>query len=309
MSIIENIFSSKIRTMVIRVLLFTLVIEALIWGIVILVDDSSSSLSYYASSLSLTTKLQLVFWVIAGLLTSAVFGSWSAVKGDQFAKVLALVGICFSVIAAILQFLLIFGVVPMYEASSDLYSLSFGGPSMVLKIMTTCFVTAVTAIVLSLVVCIDENGDMIMPSKVVAIVCGLSFWVCMIFVIFAGTSGDVAMLVTKALPLAGMMMSCFAISTGVAVVLSWSNRRDKIDKLLAGPVKEASETYQKVLDIQDEERARLAKEKAKLDAMPPLQSEDMAPTVSHDGEVKVDSGMPEAQPENQSDSGSNTEVL
>jgi hypothetical protein len=107
------------------------------------------------------------------------------------------------------------------------------------------------------------------------------------FVIFAGTS-DAASLISKGLPLAGVMLAAFTITCISAVLMSWFNRRDKIEAALIRVDgmhdQEKKADFDTIIETSVEERVAKAK---KLEAMAPLQDDEMAPTVNRDNEINV----------------------
>jgi len=293
---------SNVKIKIIRFLVGILLLEAIVWAIMIMVDSSSSSSSL--TGLPLASRFQLMFWVFAGVLIGAVLGFRCLEKGEKISRIAAWTGMIAGLVAALIQLALIWGLFSIIEVTG-LYS---AGLSVIGKIMLAATIIALSGIGVGLVSIIEDNGSSIGALKFTAMICGACFCLITVILIFVSLS-DVSEAFGKALPISGVAASCFVISSFVALLLSWFNRKDAINKMLAGettnntqsvdfdannkprPANDSS-NYSGVSDdiIEREVQERMAaeKEKAKQAAMPPLQDENLVPTVSRDNEVKIE---------------------
>ena len=294
-SINNNQSILKIRAGFIRTLLIALIIEAVILMISLMTYNPSTTsiYSYDYTPYILPTQLQATFWVTVGLLIGTVLGFRSMQKGNKAASVLAIIGLCAGGVAALLQLLVIWATSLLAGSSTDVW----------LRLMLTGTVTAVTTIAISLVMCIDENGELIGFSKIISTISGGGFWLCALFMIFGGFA-DYMSLMTKTLPISGTFLACFVVSSIVALLLSRFNRYDTIsEKTIESGQKAKIETMKststgtdyikftnpEVAQIQEEEKKRLEKEKAERDAMPPLQADNMPPKITRDNQMVIGS--------------------
>ena len=286
--------NSNIKTTVTRVLIVILLIEALVWAGSILFEQPSSS-SMFSTSISLTTKFSLTFWALAGVLISCILAFRCMEKEEGLPKIMAIVGLASCAIGVVLQLAMIWELVGFIE-SNGVFSI---GITIMGKFMLAAMTTTAAAIGGALVMRIEENGDSITPLKYTALICGICFWLVTIFIIFADAS-NAGTLLTKGLPLSGVMLAAFVVTCISAILLSWFNRRDKIEMALAHADEigskdtNTSADFDKIIETSVEER--IAKKEA-LEATPPLQDEEMAPVVARDNEIKsavpVDLAAPE----------------
>lgn len=312
----------KYKNLTIKVLLVALVIEAVIWMIVALAnnpfasssrssipsyvgngaivqDSYSTSYNYYV----LSTQFQQMFWMIAGLLVVAVLGFRVLQKGDKMARKIAVIGMGAAAISAILQLIVIWGGAALMGDSSLIW----------LKIMLVGTATEVLATAVSLIMCIEENGELVGFSKIVAVISGIGLWICAMVATLGGVS-DYATFFGSFLSVITIVFSCFMVATGTAILLSWFNRRDKIDLLLARKDDGGTGSYSdirikkevvfkddgtvdggvKAVTITKNESAtvpgapvtkHVEKKEAEKEALPPLQADDMPPMVRREGEV------------------------
>ncbi len=277
--------NSNIKTTTTRVLIAILLIEALVWAGSILFEQPSSS-SMFSVGISLTTKFNLTFWALAGVLISCILAFRCMEKEEGLPKIMAIVGLASCAIGVVLQLAMIWELVGFIE-SNGMFSI---GVTIMGKFMLAAMTTTAAAIGGALVMRIEENGDSITPLKYTALISGICFWLVTIFVIFADAS-NAGTLLTKGLPLSGVMLAAFVVTCISAILLSWFNRRDKIEMALAHADEigskdiNTSADFDKIIETSVEER--IAKKEA-LEAMPPLQDEEMAPVVARDNEIGVD---------------------
>lgn len=286
--------NSNIKTTTTRVLIAILLIEALVWAGSILFEQPSSS-SMFSVGISLTTKFNLTFWALAGVLISCILAFRCMEKEEGLPKIMAIVGLASCAIGVVLQLAMIWELVGFIE-SNGMFSI---GITIMGKFMLAAMTTTAAAIGGALVMRIEENGDSITPLKYTALICGICFWLVTVFIIFADAS-NAGTLLTKGLPLSGVMLAAFVVTCISAILLSWFNRRDKIEMALAHADEigskdtNTSADFDKIIETSVEER--IAKKEA-LEATPPLQDEEMAPVVARDNEIKsavpVDLAAPE----------------
>ena len=271
--------SSRIKTTTIRVLIAILLIEALIWAGTVIFEKPSA----FGIGMSLTTRFNLMFWVIAGVLIASILAFRCMEKEQGLARIMAIVGLVSCAIAAILQLTLIWGLIGFVE-SNGLFSY---GISVMGKLMLAAMTTTVAAIGGAFVLRIEENGTSIASLKYTAFICGICFWLVTIFMIFADTS-NLSSLVTKGLPLSGVMLAAFVVTCITAVLLSWFNRRDRIEAALVRVDEMGSKDTGADFDqiIETSAKERMAR-KAELEARPPLQDEELAPVVARDNEINA----------------------
>lgn len=281
--------SNSIKTITIRVLIITLLVIALIWaGMIMFVQPDYSLLSTTATTMS---RFNTMFWIVAGALIVSVLAFRCLEKGEGIAKILAMVGLGACAVAVLLGLLVTWEIIPFVEITGAFTS----GVSVMGKLMLVAMTTTFAATGGALVSIIEENGDSIVPLKYTALGCGICFWLVTTLMIFVDASSSET-LYTKGLPLSGVMLSAFVVTCMVALLMSWFNRRDRIDNAIANigkkPIIDNSEdniSSNSGLDdiIEKTVEQRIAKEK-ELAARPPLQADDMAPTVSHRGGVRIE---------------------
>ena len=292
MSSINSIKTSdnNLKSTIIRVLTIIVVILAFFWLIMSLISDSSSSV--LDSSTPISAKFQLMFWSFGGALLGGILGLRCLEKGSRFVHTLALVGLISGAVSLLLQLLMIWGLIPLVESSLFTINITVLG-----RLMIATLATAVAAIAVGLVGLIKDDGNSISLLKMVSTVCGIGFWAITIVLLFMDFSA-MATSIIKALTMLGVMSSCFVVCSVAALILAWFDKKDKVEALLENKGSDGNNSQSSVNFgmglsedvIEKNVQARLAEEKVKAERekMPPLQSDEMAPTVSRDNEVKIE---------------------
>lgn len=282
MSILK--FDSKVstkndyKTITVRILIVLLLLDALAWAGTILFAQPSTSSYSYSTDISISVRLGVMFWIFAGALITAVFGFRCLSKGERTSKILAIIGLISCGVAMLLQLLLVWGIIPFVEASGMMSV----GVSAMGKFMFVATTTATAAILCALVAKINENGPLIAPLKYTALVCGICFWLATTLMIFVDAS-SFQTLFTKGLPLSGVLLAAFVVTGITAVLMSWFNRKDLIDELIAANAK-VGEDYIGMDEIMKKSAEEKAKKEKELASREPLQDNNMIPTAVHDDE-------------------------
>ena len=200
----------------------------------------------------------------------------------------------------ILQLAAIWEIIPLLE-SSGFFSVSL---STMGKITTFVTDTTFFAIIGALVMRIKANDKTVSILKLVMACCGLGLWLITVMAIFGLIDSLETM---KIISLGSIFLSCFVVSWLSALILSRFNRRDKEGDEIAG--KDEREMIIEKVEIKPDEGGSIEAEAVESDLagaemvesetvegakvgreeMPPLQSDDMSPTVKHESELNIGS--------------------
>lgn len=165
-----------------------------------------------------------------------------------------------------------------------------------MTVMAKLFLVAVDIAVMSFCVSntwsIEETVKPVRPLKITALICALY---CGIYSVVV-TIGDVQSVSDgRWYGLSGLAGFAFIVMVIAAAIVS-KNGKKKIEKEAAakiGDVKnaEVQATIQEMVEKEVQERLKEERAKAERDAMPPLQSDDLPPTVSRGNETKISVGQ------------------
>lgn len=206
-------------------------------------------------------------------------------KGDRIIQSFALVSLICNVIWLLLSFMFIWEVVPYMEYSGKYYSYHMTIPA---KMFSVAVNIAIMSFLISNVWSIEESLKPVRPLKITAIICALY---CGIYAAVM-TVGDVQLVDdVRWNALAGLAGLAFVLMTCAALIVSNSGTK-KNEKTVnnAGNVNstEMEAKIQEMVEKEVQERLKAEREKAEWDAMPPLQADDMPPSVNHDNNVKTE---------------------
>lgn len=202
-------------------------------------------------------------------------------KGEKLVQGFALAGFIANIIWLLLATLFIWEVMPLTE---NYYSSRM---TVMSKIMVAAIDAAIMCFFVSNVWSIEETVKPVRPLKITAIVCEIY---CGTYAIIV-TLGDIqTTLDSRWNALAGLAALAFIVMACAASIVSNSGKK-KAEKATVKAPQDSPEMQAAIKEmIEKEVQQRLAAEKAETehDAVPPLQDENMQPTVSRDNEVKLD---------------------
>ncbi len=263
-------------------------------------DSESTTTSSFSFSTPMYIKFQAMFWVFAEALIILLLGLRCIEKGNKISKYLAVIGLGFGLCSVILQLAAIWEIIPLLE-SSGFFSVSL---STMGKITTFVADTTFFAIIGALAMRIKANDKTVSILKLVMACCGLGLWLITVMAIFGLIDSLEAM---KIISLGSILLSCFVVSWLSALIISRFNRKDKEGDEIAG--KDEKEMIIEKVEIKPDEGGFVEAEavesdlagvkvteseavegaKVEREEMPPLQSDDMAPTVKHESELNIES--------------------
>lgn len=247
--------------------------ELVLGAILILVGSSSETI----------VRIQLTFLVLAISLFIAINNFIRMEKGEPLTQGFALVSFLTNLISLILTILLIWGVINVintgaYSYYSSSSSLSATGQVLLiaLDLMAGCFW-------ISNVLAIKETVKPVKPLKITALIC-MAY--CTIYSVVVTASNMLFTGDLKLSSLYALASLAFVLTALVALIVSKTNKK-KEEKATVDMKndKEVQSAIRDMVEKEVQERLAAEKKKAELDAMPPLQDENMEPTVSHDGNV------------------------
>ena len=231
-------------------------------------------------------------------------------KGDAIVRGLAWTSFVMNIIWLVMAVLMVWEVPPFIwqeevrhiSGGIDYYTREITAMG---RVMMVAISVAVAGFWTSNVLEIKETVKPVKPLKVTAVVCEL--YCCIYYIFYAifgldqtGLNSDWG----RWSALSGLAGLAFVVTALAALIVSKVNR--KKEKVAALSPQDSPEIQATIRDMVEKEvQARLEQERVKSEqaATPPLQADDMPPTVSHDGEVKI-MERPEVQneiPQSESD--------
>jgi len=288
-SAIETI--KKVKKIFLWIAVCILIGEVVLGAILILVQNFNETIG----------RLMGTFATCAVMMFFGVNNFSRMEKGDRIIQSFALVSLIGNIIWLLLSFLFIWNIVPYTESSGFLYYRMTG----LAKVFSVAVDVAFMCFLVSNVWSIKETLKPVKPLKITAIVCALY---CGIYSAVV-TVGDVRSVNdARWYALAGLAGLAFLIMTIAASVVSKSGlkKNEKEANAGVGNVNDAEmqAKIQEMVEKEVQERLQAEKDKAGLDAMPPLQSEDMSPSINHDNNMEIDEsdGVSSSEGESNNDS-------
>ena len=267
-----------IRATSLKTFVTILILEIIVWAIIIVTKQSST----------LVGRFQATFLIVACALFVSIINFRNIEKGEQGAQLMSIISLAACAIWTILQVLVVWGVIKMFDGDG-LFSISiteFG------KLISVVSSTMLCMMLAGCVASINENGGSIKPLKITAFISIICVWIIGMILTFKDYSSIKIDNLSTLSSLLGLAFLSFVVTGIAAAVISKTNRKDRLDrKMSSETIKEDVNTQaaiQKMVEKEVQARLKAEKEKAEREAMPPLQDGNMAPTVSHDNEIKVD---------------------
>lgn len=233
-------------------------------------------------------KLMGTFALCAVVLFLAVSNFSKMEKGERVVQLFALISLVMNMVWLMLAILLIWEVVPSVEHVNGVGYYLSTRPSMMVKLMSVAINTGIGCFLISIVLSIKETVKPVRPLKIAALICELY---CCIYAVVV-TFGDITYMTdTRWYALAGLAGFAFIVMAIAAAIVSRSGGKKNEDTAQVIDKQAMQATIQEMVEKEVQERMRVEREKAKRDAMPPLQAEDMPPEVRRDGEVRLETDM------------------
>lgn len=238
-------------------------------------------------------KLMATFALCALVLFIGVNNFSLMEKDGKVVQGFALASLVTNLIWLVLSILFIWEILPFLEMKVDtrytsyIYSLTAMG-----KLMAVCINAAFMCFLISNVWAIKETVKPVRPLKITALVCELYCGFYVIYVILSESSVSISDDM-RWYSLAGLAWFAFIVTSIAAAIISRASRK-KMEKVgAAGNVNSADNTemqakIQEMVEKEVQERMAAEKAKAEREAMPPLQSDEMPPSVTRDSEIKVE---------------------
>ncbi len=242
-------------------------------------------------------KLMATFALCALVLFIGVNNFSLIEKEGKVVQGFALVSLATNLIWLVLSILFIWEILPFleFEVNTRYSSYSSFSLTAMAKLMTVCVDLAFMCFLISNVWAIKETVKPVKPLKITALVCVSYCGLYAIYMIFSESSisisGDMRWYL-----LDGLAWFAFIITSIAAVIISRANKK-KMEKSGMTEIATSSDNSEMQAKIQEmvekEVRERMAAEKAKAEreAMPPLQSDEMPPSVTRDNEINVKETM------------------
>ena len=227
-------------------------------------------------------KLMGTFALCAVVLFLAVSNFSKMEKGERVVQLFALISLVMNMVWLMLAILLIWEVVPSVEYVDGVSYYLSPRPSMMVKLMSVAINTGIGCFLISIVLSIKETVKPVRPLKIAALICELY---CCIYAVVV-TFGDITYMTdTRWYALAGLAGFAFIVMAIAAAIVSRSGGKKNEDAAQVIDKQAMQATIQEMVEKEVQERMKAEHEKAERDAMPPLQAEDMPPTVRREGEV------------------------
>lgn len=213
---------------------------------------------------------------------------------DATVRFLGWMSLICNAVCTVLAIMFIFDMLQPLEATT-VYRTAYNGRSYSTEInrMTILAKTALVTLCLGVagfwtsnVMAIKETIRPIRPLKITAMICELytwGFWAVVVMIGYENLSYDANL--ARWAGLTGLTGFAFVVTTLLALILSWANRKKADGAVSIKDNKEMEATIQDMVEKEVQARLKAEKEKEKQKALPPLQSDDMPPVVRRDGEI------------------------
>ena len=211
---------------------------------------------------------------------------------DAMVRISAWISFATNILWFVLAALFIWEVVPFVEYKETSLGI-FGGVrtkmyvmTALAKIMMVALSLGVSGFFISNVLAIKETVKQVKPLKIMAVICELYNCVFAIVIVLVGYE-KITSDWEKWSALSGLAGLAFIVTALAALIISRSNgKKDGAQEKIDSEKMQA--TIQEMVEKEVQARMAAEKEKAERENTPPLQSDDMPPSVERDNEIKID---------------------